>query len=520
MIRTVNRRFVGFVVVLALGTAGCAAVPSPHEDAAAFPLTEAEEVFAAGYGSIAEKYIDEISIAELAVEGLRGLSTIDPALGVAHEPDSVVLRLNGSQVHATPSPGTDDPVGWAHVTTELAAAGRLVSDDLRTASPEELYEAVFDGSLSALDIYSRYAGAEEANENRAKRDGFGGIGIRFKIEDGNATVTEVMPDTPAERAGIRVGDIVTQVGEVPVTGLDSETIVNQLRGPVRSTVEVAILRPDAGEVIFDLRRAHIVPPTVTASVDDGIVHMRISSFNQGTARSLSAQLAVTLAEVGESAKGVILDLRGNPGGLLKQSVEVADAFLVHGDIVDTRGRHPDSFQHYEATGGDDAEGLPMVVLVDGKSASAAEIVAAALQDRERAVVVGTASYGKGTVQTVVRLPNDGEITLTWSRFVTPSGYALHGLGVYPAICTSGIDGDTHDLVEVALARHTGSAAMLDDWRHTDIADIAGRRALRAKCPPERHHSQGDVSLARALIEDGSLYFQALDLTAITAQVPQ
>ena len=195
--------------------------------------------------------------------------------------------------------------------------------------------------------------------------------------------------------------------------------------------------------------------------------------------------------MGASPKGLVLDLRGNPGGLLKQSIEVADLFLTQGQIVRTHGRHPDSEQRYEAGGEDIAHGLPLVVLVDGKSASAAEIIAAALQDHGRAVVIGTSSFGKGTVQTVIRLPNDGEITLTWSRLVTPSGYVLHGLGVMPDIFTSGAAGN--------------------------VRKEKQGRDLRAACPAERRRKALEIEVARRLLSDRALYGRALDLTAATSQ---
>ena len=192
---------------------------------------------------------------------------------------------------------------------------------------------------------------------------------------------------------------------------------------------------------------------------------------------------------------------------------MADLFLTQGQIVSTRGRHPDSIQHYEASGGDLANGLPVAVLVDGKSASASEIVAAALQDRGRAVVIGTVSFGKGTVQTVIRLPNDGEITLTWSRFVTPSGYVLHGLGVRPGICTSGGEGNGRDILSDALARRPETSNILAAWRKTGVDDEERRRELRASCPAQRRPAVLEIDVAKQLLGDRVLYGRALDIPA-------
>lgn len=509
--------------LLVLVLSACAGTPAGQSSLEErLPLGEAEEVFAAGFRSIADKYIDEVSVETLAIEGFKGLNALDPGIAIRHNGDTLEVQLHRRTISELPLPEADDADGWAYAIARLTADAQSHSAELANVPPEKLYEAVFDGSMGALDVFSRYAGKEEAGNNRAKRDGFGGIGVRFRLNNERIVVTEVMADTPAEKAGIMVGDELTAVGESNLLGLGTKTVVDKLRGPVGSTVNVVVMRKDVGRLELSIERSHIVPPTVEAEVRNDVLHMKISSFNQGTASSVVSKLrtAILLNKSGQDSqqnlKGIVLDLRGNPGGLLKQSIEVADAFLVHGDILNTQGRHPDSIQHYEAAGQDQALGLPMVVLIDGKSASAAEIVAAALQDRERAVVVGTTSYGKGTVQTVVRLPNSGEVTLTWSRFMAPSGYALNGLGVLPVICTSGEDNDAVKALRKALDTHDGTLEMLETWRTVPHTDVDARHDLRDACPPERHTDRFDVEVARALIEDGALYFRALDITSSTA----
>jgi carboxyl-terminal processing protease len=228
---------------------------------------------------------------------------------------------------------------------------------------------------------------------------------------------------------------------------------------------------------------------------------------------MASKLKKAKKMLGAKIKGLVLDLRGNPGGLLKQSIRVADLFLAQGQIIKTRGRHPDSIQHYEASGPDLVTGAPLVVLVDGKSASAAEIVAAALQDRGRAVVIGTSSFGKGTVQTVIRLPNGGEITLTWSRLIAPSGYVLHGLGVMPAICTSGANGGQLGLIDQALMARMKTSTLMEAWRKVDLKNDSQRKGLRASCPAERRKKSVEVEVASRLIGNRSLYNRALGLTS-------
>jgi carboxyl-terminal processing protease len=256
-----------------------------------------------------------------------------------------------------------------------------------------------------------------------------------------------------------------------------------------------------------MTRRRIFIPTVNTEARDGIVIARINGFNSRTARHLSEQFRAAERASLIPLRGVVIDLRGNPGGLLRQAVSVADLFLRQGHIVSTRGRHPDSVHDFVARESDLAAGLPVVVVVNGKSASSAEIVAAALQDHDRAVVVGTTSFGKGTVQTVARLPNDGELTLTWSRFIAPSGYFLHGLGVVPTVCTRGV-GDPRAIVATALERMEETAHTVAEWRSVAYDDRSGRDRLRALCPGSDADGDLDIEVAKMLLNDANAYRRA------------
>ena len=481
-----------------------------------YSASQASEVFAAGYSGVTEKFIEPVSVGDIAIEGIRGLGAIDPDLTVTRAKGKVVLSASSSEVAFFPAPEGNDVAGWAKLTADISAAARKASAEMKAADMETLYEAVFDGVLSNLDIFSRYAGAQEARENRAKRDGFGGIGIRYRIQDGTPVIIQVLLKTPAAKAGLLKDDRITHVDGMVLKGLAKKQIGEKLRGPTHTRVELTILGPGAtSPKVVAMERAHIFSPTVTETHSDGIVVLRVKSFNQDTTRSLAAKLEKAHETIGDDMKGLILDLRGNPGGLLKQSVKVADLLLTQGNIVSTRGRHADSIHNYEAGGRDLAFGLPVIVLVDGKSASAAEIVAAALQDRERAVVIGTSSFGKGSVQTVIRLPNDGEITLTWSRLVAPSGYMLHGLGVVPAICTSGIKGNAPAVIRAVLAKSAQTEETLRTWRKPGTRNEDLRRKLRQSCPSQRRRDDLDLKVARRLINDQTLYARTLNLTAAT-----
>jgi carboxyl-terminal processing protease len=251
-----------------------------------------------------------------------------------------------------------------------------------------------------------------------------------------------------------------------------------------------------------------VVPSGTASRDGNIAVFRIASFNQSTTQRLTDALLEAQKQAGGHLGGIVLDLRGNPGGLLDQAVSLADLFIARGPIIATVGRHPASHQYFAATGHSISASTPLAVLVNGGSASASEIVAATLQDLGRAVVIGSSSYGKGTVQTVMRLPNDGEMTLTWARLVTPSGYYLQEHGVVPTLCTSGLSDDEHSF-ETALQRAAGSVGAVSASRPRASLDERAWLSLRQACPARPGSPALDVKLAERVLADPARYSAAL-----------
>lgn len=501
---------------------------APADD---FAYHAAEVTVLEGLRGISQRYITPVKIDELALSGLRGLTTIDPELSLELSADgeTILVRHNVDQLASLPVPQSQDSRGWAHLTTDVIRFCRNRSDDLKNADNERVYEALFDGMLAELDVFSRYAGAKEARANRARRDGFGGIGIRFTRAGDSVLITHVMNESPAMHAGLKPGDEIVAVNDKPADSRNLRDVAEMLRGPVGSLLTVTVTRLNAQpaqpdrKIDFNLTRAHIVPETVRVHVDDGMLVLRISSFNKNTSSTIHDVLRAHDAELRDGRiHAIVMDLRGNPGGLLSQSVNVADLFLSTGRIIATRGRHPDSLHDYTAGGIDHARGVPMAVLVDGESASAAEIVASALQDSGRAVVIGSTSYGKGTVQTVLRLPNDGEMTLTWSRFVSPSGYAIHGLGVMPAVCASNTRAqtelDTESLTQAILApeRIEAGRDTMDAWRAAGTIFDGRRAGLRQACPAQvfKAEEEGDLlmTLARRVLGDGPTYRRAVELS--------
>ncbi|MBZ8118130.1 S41 family peptidase [Roseovarius sp. LXJ103] len=301
----------------------------------------------------------------------------------------------------------------------------------------DLIEAAINGMLTSLDPHSGYLSPQDAEDMQVQTRGeFGGLGIEVTQEDGFVKVVSPIDGTPADEAGVEAGDFVTHVDGESVLGLTLDEAVEMMRGPVGSEIVITVVRE--GEIEpFDISiiRDTITLTAVRARTEQQTVILRVTTFNDQTYPNLKEGLEEQIAEAGgmEAVDGIVLDLRNNPGGLLTQAIRVSDAFLEKGEIVSTRGRDPADGDRFNATPGDLAEGKPIVVLINGGSASASEIVAGALQDHRRAIVVGTKSFGKGSVQTVMPLRGDGAMRLTTSRYYTPSGRSIQALGVSPDI---------------------------------------------------------------------------------------
>lgn len=312
---------------------------------------------------------------------------------------------------------------------------RIRADYVEEVSDEDLVESAINGMLSALDPHSGYLNAKNYREMQVNTSGeFGGLGIEVTMDRGFVRVISPIDDTPAFRAGILAGDIVTHIDGEAVQGLILREAVDLMRGPVNSDVRLTIVRQDV-EQPFDvtITRAIIKIQSVRFRPEGDAAYIRINHFNEQSIGGLERAMTELNEQLGESMSGVILDLRDNPGGLLDQAIRVSDAFLEQGEIVSTRGRRPGDSQRFNAKPGDVTDGRPVVVLINGGSASASEIVAGALQDHGRAVILGTDSFGKGSVQTIIPLAGFGAIRLTTSLYYTPSGRSIQAVGIVPDI---------------------------------------------------------------------------------------
>ncbi|MDX5383462.1 MAG: S41 family peptidase [Rhodobacterales bacterium] len=314
---------------------------------------------------------------------------------------------------------------------------RIRAQYVEEVDTNELIEAAINGMLTSLDPHSSYMSPEDAADMRVQTRGeFGGLGIEVTQEEGFVKVVSPIDGTPADAAGIEAGDFITHVDGQSLLGLTLDQAVDMMRGPVGSEIVITVLREGTAEP-FDVSiiRDTIKLTAVRTRTEGQAVVLRVTTFNDQTYSNLESGLANAIKEAGgiDGISGIVLDLRNNPGGLLTQAIRVSDAFLEKGEIVSTRGRNPEDGERYNATPGDLAQGKPVVVLINGGSASASEIVAGALQDHRRAVVIGTKSFGKGSVQTVMPLRGEGAMRLTTARYYTPSGRSIQALGVSPDI---------------------------------------------------------------------------------------
>ena len=366
---------------------------------------------------------------------------------------------------------------------------RVRADYVEEVSDQELIEAAIRGMLADLDPHSSYLDAKSFQDMRVQTKGeFGGLGIEVTMEGGLVKVVSPIDDTPAFRAGVQAGDLISHLDSEPVLGLTLAEAVELMRGPISTDIVLTIRRANREPFDVTITRDIITVKSVRSRLEGKIAYVRITTFNEQSTPGLESAVQKLRDESGDSLQGFVLDLRNNPGGLLDQAVSVSDSFLNQGEIVSTRGRNPDDAQRFNAREGDLAAGLPIVVLINGGSASASEIVAGALQDHGRAIVMGTRSFGKGSVQTIIPLSGNGAMRLTTSRYYTPSGHSIQAKGIEPDIVVPQARLELIEQGEMRQEADLRGALKNDDGAEQDEA---------AAETPEDNGSQ-DYQLSRAL----------------------
>jgi carboxyl-terminal processing protease len=367
---------------------------------------------------------------------------------------------------------------------------RIRAEYVEPVKDQDLIENAINGMLTGLDPHSSYMNAKAFRDMQVQTHGeFGGLGLEVTQDNGIIKVVSPIDDTPASRAGIKSGDLITTIDNTTVQGLSLNDAVDKMRGPPNSPIRLIIKREGVDKPIpLTLNREVIHIQVAKSHLEGDIGYVRLTQFNEQTDAGLRAAVTKFRQQLGDKLKGIVLDLRNNPGGLLDQAIAVSDDFINEGEIVSTRARHPEDSQRWNAKGGDITNGLPVVVLTNGGSASASEIVAGALQDHHRAVILGERTFGKGSVQTVIPLPGNGAMRLTTARYYTPSGRSIQGLGITPDVPVAASRTDTPhfgpereaDLNHV-LTNQGGTPTDTSPAARTELPPIA---SSIPKLPPE------------------------------------
>lgn len=419
-----------------------------------------------------------------------------PTLGAVAAVSLFALANTNHTAIAVERPSHDETFKQLELFADVLA--RIRTDYVVDVNDGDLIEDAINGMLQSLDPHSSYVNAEAFRELQIDTSGqYGGLGMEVTTEEGFVKVIAPIDNTPAKKAGVKAGDYITEIEGVSIMGLSLTEAVKRMRGKPGEPITITIAREDEESKEYTLVREIIKRQTVRHEVKDGIGYIRIAQFNEKADEGLGKAIKALKKELGGSVPGIVLDLRGNPGGLLDQSVSVSSAFLDGGEVVSTRGRSANDTERYNGKNGELAKGIPLVVLIDGASASASEIVAGAVQDRGRGLVVGMTSFGKGSVQSIIPLRGgrDGAIRLTTQRYYTPAGRSIQGTGIDPDIYVSAIpdDGKERNIRrEADLPNAIENEDSSEDEDDNDVTDVV------IDYPPEGFEIEDDYQLQKAI----------------------
>ncbi|MBF0859245.1 peptidase S41 [Gluconobacter sp. LMG 31484] len=532
----------------AAGQAASAATPTPVPPT--FSASVTREVLVAALGFLEPRTLEAHSARDFCVWGLDGLTAIDPTLSVtetqsavsepatAHTPGAAMAAEKTADASAhTPAvlnvlqgqtvifsrtmPAADSNGAWADLVTAAMQAAWQHSSTLRDAGSDALLQGFFDELFNHLDPYSRYLGPSPAMSDRTRRTGnTGTVGLSLGQSGRTIVITAVNANGPAWEAGVDMGERLVSVNGRTTRGQDVATVQAWLDGDEHTSVTLGIAAKGHRTTTVRLERAQVPPETVFASTDGPFTVLRVTSFSTQTAEEISQYIDQVVDEPTpdapsqtadrKKAAGIIIDLRGDRGGVLQQAVTTAALLLDHGVAVTTHGRNPLANHIWAVQGGDMTNGTPVAILVDGRTASAAEILASALADHRRAVVIGSETLGKGLVQVIGQMPNGGELFVTWSRNQAPLGWPIQGLGVMPQLCTSL---GTDSLQAQISALKQGNTLQAEAVQMARAArypvPVSKILEIRKHCPAAIG-SDADIDAARALLSSPAAYRAALE----------
>ena len=428
-----------------------------------------------------------------------------PSVGTVAAAALFAFATNIGTADAKPRPASADTFQQLELFADVLA--RVRNDYVVDVDDSEMIGDAINGMLQSLDPHSSYIPPEDFMKLQESTSGeYGGLGMEVTSEDGVVKVIAPIDESPAKRSGVKAGDYITEVDGESILGLGLTEAVEKMRGKPGEDITITVVRMDEDPVEITMTREIIKRQPVKAEVRDGVGYLRISQFNEKTDTSLRGGVKRLRAEFGGRIPGIVLDMRGNPGGLLDQSIKVSSAFLDGGEVVSTRGRGPNDTDSYNAESGELLKGVPLVVLIDNASASASEIVAGAIQDRGRGLVIGRKSFGKGSVQSVIPLRGgrDGALRLTTQRYYTPSGASIQGLGITPDLFIAAVpdDGKGNKRRRESDLPNSIRNEALDALEKSETVD---GEDVMIEYPPEDYDVEDDYQLERAIqiLKDGT-----------------
>ncbi|MEP1231483.1 MAG: S41 family peptidase [Litorimonas sp.] len=435
-----------------------------------------------------------------------------PTLGSVAAIALFAFSTSNQAAVAVERPNYDDTFEQLDLFADVLA--RVRNDYVEGVNDSELIEEAINGMLQSLDPHSSYLSPKNFKDFQVNTSGqYGGLGMEVTMEEGFVKVVAPIDDTPAKRSGIKAGDFITEIEGKSLLGQSLDEIIEILRGKPGEPITITVAREGVDDTLeFTLVREIIKRQIVRYEVKDGLAYIRISQFNEKASDGLATAINSVRGELGGKIPGIILDLRGNPGGRLDQSIKVSSAFLDGGEVVSTRGRKASDKDSYKGERGELAKGVPLVVLIDGASASASEIVAGAVQDRERGIIMGMTSFGKGSVQSIIPLRGgrDGAIKLTTQRYYTPDGRSIQGTGIDPDIAVSAVpnDGEERSSTRESDLPNSIENENAEDKTEVEVAQVS------VDYPPEGFEIEDDYQLQKAieLLKSGTYAQKLAEIT--------
>ena len=485
------------------------------------PLLLNNNVFTQGYEALHDQGFIPYSYKIITVRGLTGLSSLDPSFEIQMNHSGLLLIYDNKPIKQFPYPQENQAHLWSELTKDVIQKSYTLSPLLKKLTEERFYQAIFDSSLSLYDVFSHYNPPNQAKIVTAKRFGYGGIGITFDHKNEEFYVQTIDINSPAQKSGLQIGDKIVSINGILTQNLDNEKVMSLLQGSLHTSLTLELKTLSGKNRTLTIQRDLIEPHTVrldSESYDHNkiVYFIKISSFKNKTSDEFKKIVSSTIKKNHLNPAALIIDVRNNSGGLIEESLKIISFFIKDGLILSRLNQSHQKKTFYYAQDYNQGKALfkniPLIILVDGYTASAAEIMAASLQDRGYAVVIGSGTFGKGSIQNSLTLPNQSEIVLTRAHLEMPSGYGLNGLGVLPNLCTSDGFRNNDMILEELDDEKINLLPLLKARYSVPLDDQTQRLKIRNFCPLSDHDSfTRDVQLAKSLGLSPSRYQKALHL---------